>query len=134
MSFKNLGLKQPILDGVRECGYEKPTDIQTRAIPLVLQNRDLIGLGQTGSGKTAAFGLPILDRLLGGEAGLRAVILVPTRELCVQVAESLRQYASQTGLNVSAGIAGIELQPVQFGPRRKYGRHHRCGQDLQYLS
>src|SRR5436190_23415976 len=63
VSFQDLGLKKPILDGVHECGYTKPTDIQTRAIPLVLQNRDLIGLGQTGSGKTAAFGLPILDPL-----------------------------------------------------------------------
>jgi ATP-dependent RNA helicase RhlE len=109
VSFQDLGLKKPILDGVRDCGYTTPTDIQSRAIPLVLQNRDLIGLGQTGSGKTAAFGLPILDRLTGGEPGLRAVILVPTRELCVQVAESLREYAVHTGLAVCTAFGGVDL-------------------------
>ena len=60
------------------------TDIQTRAVPLALSGRDLIGLGETGSGKTAAYGLPILERLLRSPRGLRALILVPTRELCVQ--------------------------------------------------
>ncbi len=109
VSFQDLGLAEPILRGVRDAGYEKPTDIQSRAIPLVLDGQDLIGLGQTGSGKTAAFGLPLLHGLVGGEPGLRAVILVPTRELCVQVAESLRQYATHTGLHVCTAFGGVDL-------------------------
>jgi ATP-dependent RNA helicase RhlE len=109
LTFKTLGLKQPLLSGVRDAGYEQPTEIQSRAIPLVLSGKDLIGLGQTGSGKTAAFGLPILDRLCGGEPGLRAVVLVPTRELCVQVAESLREYGKHTGLHVCTAFGGIDI-------------------------
>ncbi len=109
MTFASLGLKEPILKGVRDVGYEQPTDIQARAIPKILNNQDLIGLGQTGSGKTAAFGLPILDRLCGGPPGLRAVIVVPTRELCVQVAENLRLYAAHTGLHVCTAFGGVDM-------------------------
>jgi ATP-dependent RNA helicase RhlE len=103
---------------VRAAGYETPTEIQTRAIPLVLEGRDLIALGQTGSGKTAAFGLPILHRLTGGSPGLRAVILVPTRELCVQVAESLRGYAQRTGLSVCTAFGGVALSIQESAFRR----------------
>ena len=109
MSFESLGLKKPILKGVREAGYEQPTEIQAHAIPKVLAGDELIGLGQTGSGKTAAFGLPMLDRLCGGEPGLRGLIIVPTRELCVQVAENLRTYAKHAGLHVCTAFGGIDL-------------------------
>jgi ATP-dependent RNA helicase RhlE len=109
VTFASLGLKQPILKSVRDVGYETPTEIQTRAIPEILKGSDLIGLGQTGSGKTAAFGLPILNRLCGGTPGLRAVIIVPTRELCVQVAESLRQYATHSGLAVCTAFGGVDM-------------------------
>ena len=109
MSFETLGLKKPILKGVRDAGYEQPTEIQQHAIPKVLAGEELIGLGQTGSGKTAAFGLPMLDRLCGGEPGLRGLIIVPTRELCVQVAENLRTYAKHAGLHVCTAFGGIDL-------------------------
>ena len=109
MTFASLGLDEPILEGIRQAGYTTPTDIQARAIPTVHQGLDLIALGETGSGKTAAFGLPILNRLAGGPRGLRALILVPTRELCVQVAESLRAYASATELAVCTAFGGIDL-------------------------
>jgi ATP-dependent RNA helicase RhlE len=109
MTFASLGLKQPILAGVRDAGYEHPTDIQRQAIPKILANDDLIGLGETGSGKTAAFGLPILDRLCGGPPGLRAAVIVPTRELCVQVAENLRVYARHTGLHVCTAFGGVDM-------------------------
>ncbi len=109
MTFASLGLKQPILEGIRQAGYSAPTDIQARAIPIVLKGKDLIALGETGSGKTAAFGLPILNRLTGGPRGLRALILVPTRELCVQVAESLRAYAAATELGVCTAFGGVDL-------------------------
>ncbi len=109
MDFRSLGLSEPVLKGVADAGYESPTEIQERAIPLALAGRDLIALGQTGSGKTAAFGLPLLETLAKGEPGLRALILVPTRELCVQVAENLRVYAAHTGLHVRTAFGGIPI-------------------------
>jgi ATP-dependent RNA helicase RhlE len=109
VSFASLGLKEPILRGVRAAGYDTPTDIQAQAIPKILAGVELIGLGQTGSGKTAAFGLPMLDKLCGGEPGLRGLIVVPTRELCVQVAENLRTYASQAGLHVCTAFGGVDM-------------------------
>ena len=109
MTFPSLGLSEPILRGVRAAGYERPTDIQSQAIPRILRKIDLIGLGETGSGKTAAFGLPMLDRLHGGEPGLRGLIIVPTRELCVQVAENLRGYAAHAGLHVCTAFGGVDM-------------------------
>jgi len=109
VSFASLGLKEPILRGVLAAGYETPTDIQTEAIPKILRGCELIGLGETGSGKTAAFGLPMLDRLCGGPPGLRGLIIVPTRELCVQVAENLRTYASHAGLSVCTAFGGVDM-------------------------
>ncbi|MFO1055064.1 MAG: DEAD/DEAH box helicase [Planctomycetota bacterium] len=110
MSFRSLGLCEPILRGVAAAGFEEPTPIQQQAIPIARDGRDIIGLGQTGSGKTAAYGLPMLDRLArGGETGLRGLILVPTRELCVQVAENLRIFAQFSGLHVRTAFGGIPL-------------------------
>jgi ATP-dependent RNA helicase RhlE len=109
VSFASLGLKEPILRGVRAAGYDTPTEIQAHAIPKILAGAELIGLGQTGSGKTAAFGLPMLDKLCGGEPGLRGVIIVPTRELCVQVAENLRVYAQFAGLHVCTAFGGVDM-------------------------
>jgi ATP-dependent RNA helicase RhlE len=109
VTFASLGLDEPILEGVRLAGYTSPTDIQARAIPTVLSGKDLIALGETGSGKTAAYGLPILNRLAGRPRGLRALVLVPTRELCVQVAESLRAYAAATELGICTAFGGIDL-------------------------
>jgi ATP-dependent RNA helicase RhlE len=109
VSFESLGLNQSILQGVRDAGYETPTEIQAHTIPKILAGEELIGLGQTGSGKTAAFGLPMLHKLTGGEPGLRGLIIVPTRELCVQVAENLRGYAKHAGLHVCTAFGGIDL-------------------------
>ena len=118
MSFSSLGLSKPILEGIAEAGYESPTDIQRQAIPIALAGNNLIALGETGSGKTAAFGLPMLHRLAGGEPGLRAIILVPTRELCVQVAENLRTYASHAGLHVQTAFGGIPIMIQEAAFRR----------------
>lgn len=109
VSFASLGLKEPILRGIEAAGYDTPTEIQAHAIPKILAGIELIGLGQTGSGKTAAFGLPMLDRLYGGPPGLRGIVIVPTRELCVQVAESLRVYARHTGLAVCTAFGGVDM-------------------------
>ena len=85
MPFASLGLPEPITRSVRAAGYSEPTPIQRRAIPLILPGHDLVAAAQTGSGKTAAFLLPILVRLLEGPRALRALVLVPTRELAAQV-------------------------------------------------
>ena len=92
MPFTSLGLAPELLRAVAEEGYEQPTPIQLEAIPLALAGRDLIGSAQTGTGKTAAFMLPILQRLAqrGARPALRALILVPTRELAEQVLQSAR--------------------------------------------
>src|SRR5262245_53650781 len=105
--FAELGLHTAVLEAVKDSGYTEPTPIQRDAIPIAMRGRDLIGLAQTGTGKTAAFTLPIIDRLLdGAPAGdahrTRALVLTPTRELCVQVEESFRKYAKYSGLSVVA--------------------------------
>src|SRR5688500_20249560 len=114
-TFDELGLQQPLLDAVRDAGYEHPTPIQAQAIPRALKGRDLMGLAQTGTGKTAAFTLPIVDRLLGGPQRTRALILTPTRELCVQVEESFIKYGRHSGLQAVAVYGGVPLEPQEIG-------------------
>jgi ATP-dependent RNA helicase RhlE len=111
--FNELGLSAKVLKAVRDAGYTTPTPIQAQAIPLVLKGRDLMGLAQTGTGKTAAFTLPIVDRLLDGPRRTRALVLTPTRELCVQVEESVHKYARHSDLSVVSVYGGVPLEPQQ---------------------
>ena len=112
-TFEALGLLPRVLNAVRRAGYERPTPIQAQAIPLVLKGRDLMGLAQTGTGKTAAFTLPIINRLIDGPRRTRALVLTPTRELAIQVEESVRKYADDSGLEVIAVFGGVPLEPQQ---------------------
>jgi ATP-dependent RNA helicase RhlE len=112
-SFDELGLSEVVMQAVVDAGYTTPTPIQSEAIPLVLKGRDVMGLAQTGTGKTAAFTLPIIDRLLDGPRRTRALVLTPTRELCVQVEENVRRYASHTSLSVVCVYGGVPLDPQQ---------------------
>src|SRR3954471_16757968 len=112
-SFSPLGLSQPVLAAIADAGYTEPTPIQAEAIPLIVQGRDVMGLAQTGTGKTAAFTLPIVDRLLEGPRRTRVLVLTPTRELCIQVEESVRKYAKNAPLGVAAVYGGVPLQPQQ---------------------
>ncbi len=113
MTFDSLGLSGPILTALAQAGHDTPTPIQARAIPLVLEGRDLIGLAQTGTGKTAAFALPILHRLAarrvaqGPARPLRALILSPTRELAAQIATAFQAYGQGLKL-ASACVVGGE--------------------------
>jgi ATP-dependent RNA helicase RhlE len=117
MTFESLGLAPALLRALSENNYTTPTPIQAEAIPLVLAGHDVLGGAQTGTGKTAAFGLPLLQRLAeGAPAGNgprkpRALILTPTRELAVQVTESLRAYGKHLRLNVTAIYGGAGMQP-----------------------
>src|SRR5437879_404096 len=116
MPFAALGLAPELLRAVADEGYAQPTPIQAEAIPLALAGRDLIGSAQTGTGKTAAFVLPILQRLSDGKRGtLRALILVPTRELAEQVATSIKAYGRHTHLKGAAVYGGVGMEPQTRG-------------------
>ena len=113
VGFEALGLHESVLAAIRDAGYTTPTPIQRDAIPLARRGRDLMGLAQTGTGKTAAFTLPIIDRLMDGPRRTRALILTPTRELCVQVDESFRKYARHAPIAVAAVFGGVPLDPQE---------------------
>jgi ATP-dependent RNA helicase RhlE len=112
-SFDSLGLSETVLRAVRDAGYRVPTPIQRDGIPLILRGRDVIGLAQTGTGKTAAFTLPLVEKLLSGPHRTRAVVLTPTRELCMQVEQSILKYAQHSPLSVVAVFGGVPLEPQQ---------------------
>jgi len=116
MPFTALGLGPKITKAVREAGYTEPTPIQTKAIPVVLRGRDVIGVAQTGTGKTAAFVLPILHNLsshgaASGRRGIRALVVAPTRELVVQIEENVRAYAKHLHLKIATVYGGVGEQP-----------------------
>jgi ATP-dependent RNA helicase RhlE len=116
-SFEELRLAPELLQAVRRAGYESPTPIQARTIPLILRGRDIIGLAQTGTGKTAAFTLPIVHRLLGGPRRVRVLVLVPTRELAAQVTENFATYAAFTDLRVTNVYGGVPIGPQETALR-----------------
>lgn len=113
-TFKKLGLNSDIMKGLEDLGFDEPTPIQDKAIPFILKSRnDLIALAQTGTGKTAAFGLPILNKIKVNEKELLAIILCPTRELCIQISRDITKYAKYSkGMAITAvyGGARIDLQ------------------------
>ena len=107
MAFTKFGLSTPVLDGVKAMGYVEPTPIQLRAIPLIMEGRDVIGSAQTGTGKTAAFALPLLSQLGHRDAGPRVLILEPTRELAAQVETAFRDFARFTDLRITVIFGGV---------------------------
>ncbi|MHC5023532.1 MAG: DEAD/DEAH box helicase [Planctomycetota bacterium] len=120
-TFKDLGLSEPLLRGIESLGYEHPTIIQSKLIPVVIEGRDVMGQSKTGTGKTAAFSLPILERLLQDPRPFASLILVPTRELAIQVAREMRTLSRFTDLHEVAIYGG---QPMKIqGPKLKKGPH-----------
>src|SRR5438034_6581301 len=107
MAFSKLGLSAAMLEGVKAMGYVEPTPIQLRAIPLILEGRDVIGSAQTGTGKTAAFALPILSKLGDRHGHTRLLVLEPTRELAAQVETALRDFARFTNLRIAVVYGGV---------------------------
>jgi ATP-dependent RNA helicase DeaD len=105
--FGELGLTEPILEALSAVGYETPSPIQAQTIPLLLSGSDLLGQAQTGTGKTAAFALPILARIDLEQASPQALVLVPTRELAIQVAEAFQRYAAR--------LQGFRVLPIYGG-------------------
>jgi ATP-dependent RNA helicase DeaD len=109
--FRELGLAEPLLAALTEVGYETPSPIQAATIPSLLEGRDLLGQAQTGTGKTAAFALPVLSRLDLAKTKPQALVLAPTRELAIQVAEAFQRYAAK--------IPGFHVLPIYGG--QSYG-------------
>ena len=107
MPFSKLGLSKPVLEGVKAMGWTDPSPIQLRAIPLLLEGKDVIGSAQTGTGKTGAFSLPILSQLPKPDGNSRVLILEPTRELASQVETALRDYARFTDHQVAVIYGGV---------------------------
>ncbi|MEY8214573.1 MAG: DEAD/DEAH box helicase, partial [Colwellia sp.] len=119
MSFSTLNLSTPIINAIADLGYTKPTVIQQKAIPVILSGKDIIAAAQTGTGKTASFVLPLLEQLNSRykDTGkklrakrIRALILVPTRELAVQVEASISQYAKYLDISSMAMYGGVDAQ------------------------
>ncbi len=112
MKFEDLGLSPETLRAVTEKGYETPTPIQEKAIPIIMMARDIVGLAQTGTGKTAGFTLPMIDALSGGRARMRmprSLVLEPTRELAAQVAENFKTYGKYHKLSMALLVGGESM-------------------------
>jgi len=107
-SFKKLGLSQDILKVLNELKFEKPTEIQEKAIPLAMAGKDIIGGSATGSGKTLAFASPIIEKLKPN-GNVQALIMTPTRELAIQVAESIKQFSKNKRLNILPVYGGVSI-------------------------
>ena len=112
VTFETLGVSEPLLRALKTENYTHPTPIQAQAIPAILAGRDVLGLAQTGTGKTAAFGLPLLQRLsqernVAGPRGTRALILAPTRELAIQIGDSLKTYGRHLHLRSTVILGGV---------------------------
>ena len=113
MIFEDLKLEDPILKAIEKQGYTNPTPIQEQAIPILLNGHDLLGVAQTGTGKTAAFGIPILNHLLKenntvGKRKIKALVVTPTRELAIQIAESFTAYGQFTNLRNTVIFGGVK--------------------------
>ena len=121
LKFENLNVIAPILKAVACEGYTIPTPIQEKAIPVILKGKDLVGCAQTGTGKTAAFSIPILQLLYQGQTQekgsrkIKALILTPTRELAIQIGESLSAYGKHTGIKHTVIYGGVAQGPQKIG-------------------
>lgn len=108
-SFADLGLSETLLQTLTQIGYETPSPIQAQCIPVLLEGHDLIGMAQTGTGKTAAFALPLMEQIDVKLTKPQALILTPTRELAIQVAEALQSYAKN--------LPGFHVLPIYGGEK-----------------
>jgi ATP-dependent RNA helicase DeaD len=121
LTFSDLGLSEAILKSVKDVGYEEPTPIQAITIPAMMRGGDIIAQAQTGSGKTAAFGFPIIDTVNGRDRSVQALILTPTRELAIQVAEALHKYGKHKGIETLPIYGGQpyerQFRGLQRGPQ-----------------
>ena len=109
-----MKLSEPILKALDEKGYTEPTPIQAKAIPIILERKDVLGVAQTGTGKTAAFAIPIIQLIQaieidkGQDTKIRSLIVTPTRELAIQIDENLKAYSKHTGVRTAVIFGGVK--------------------------
>ena len=120
--FKELGVTEPVLSVLKTLEYLEPTEIQIKAIPIALSGKDIVASAQTGSGKTASFALPIIERLRARSSRPKALIIVPTRELALQVKTQCEQFSKNTGLRTVTlyGGTGFGSQINALNRARRY--------------
>lgn len=106
MKYSELNIQEPILEAITEMGFEEPTEIQEKAIPMIREGKDVIGQSETGSGKTAAFGIPILEKIVEG-ASIQALIIAPTRELVEQIAKNLKDFSKHKKTHIAIVYGGV---------------------------
>ena len=156
-TFPELGLSQPLLQAIADLGFEETTPIQKQTIPLILQGKDVIGQAQTGTGKTAAFGIPMMERVDPQNPNIQALVVAPTRELAVQVAEELNRLGRHKGVDhrylwwtgypkadsrfkeKTAGDCSYAWSPLgssasahRTPAKRAAGRSRRSGRNVEY--
>ena len=109
--FEQLGLSESLLKAILDLGFENPTEVQEKAIPLLLEkDTDMVALAQTGTGKTAAFGFPLIQKIDANNRNTQALILSPTRELCLQITNDIKNYSKyEKGVNVVAVYGGASI-------------------------
>jgi ATP-dependent RNA helicase DeaD len=145
-TFKDLGLSESTLEALVHLGYERPTPIQEQAVPPLLEGKDVIGQAQTGTGKTAAFGLPMVEYIDPEHAAVQALVLTPTRELCIQVTQALRAYGERKGIEVVAVFGGAPIRDQATRLKEAHvavgtvgrvmdmmSRHHLYLDDVRYV-
>jgi ATP-dependent RNA helicase DeaD len=145
-TFKDLGLSESTLEALVHLGYERPTPIQEQAVPPLLEGKDVIGQAQTGTGKTAAFGLPMVEYIDPDHAAVQALVLTPTRELCIQVTQALRAYGERKGIEVVAVFGGAPIRDQATRLKEAHvavgtvgrvmdmmNRHHLYLDDVRYV-
>ena len=108
-TFEGLGVCSEVIGAVTKMGYKTPSKIQAESLPYTLKGRDIIGLAETGSGKTAAFAIPVIQSLLENPQPFYALVMSPTRELCVQIAEQFTAIGSLIGLRTAVLVGGLDM-------------------------
>ncbi len=117
MKFEDMDIEKSVSDSLSSIGFEKPTRIQSETIPIIKQGYDVIGQSETGSGKTAAFGIPLVEKVVKG-GKIQALVLAPTRELSIQIASELVKFSRFKGLYVQTVYGGVSMEPQLRGLRR----------------
>ncbi len=117
MKFEDMNIEKSVLGSLNDLGYEKPTRIQLETIPLIKEGHDVIGQSETGSGKTAAFGIPLVEKTIKGNK-LQAMVLVPTRELALQIASELTRFSRFKGLSVQTVYGGVPIESQITGLKK----------------
>jgi len=117
MKFEEMNIEKSVSDSLVSIGFENPTKIQLETIPLIKQGFDVIGQSETGSGKTAAFGIPLVEKVVKSK-GMQALVIAPTRELSMQIAKELSKFSHLKGLYIQTVYGGVSMEPQIFGLKK----------------